>query len=98
MKRSEVQVLSHPPENMQFILGPLLTVLGIVMMRYTVQITNFTGKIDWAEKYFGGGVLAGTYSMWRLVGLGITILGALWFFGLISVLGGFLASVLPGTH
>lgn len=83
---------------MQFILGPLVMLLGILMMRYTVQITNFTGKIDWAEQFFSSGVGAGTYTMWRLVGLGITILGALWFFGLLSVLGSVISAVAPGIQ
>ena len=83
---------------MQFILGPLLIVLGILMMRYTVQITEYTGKIDWAEEYLGGGTAAGTYTMWRLVGLGIAILAVMWIFGLLSILGGIFASVLPGIR
>jgi len=81
---------------MQFILGPLVILLGLAMMRYTVQITNFTGRIDWAEQYLGPGTAAGTYTLWRLVGLGILILGALWLFGLLSLLGSLLVAVIPG--
>ncbi len=66
-------------------------------MRYTVQITNFTGKIDFAERIFSAGMGAGTYTWWRLVGLAILILGALWLFGLLFVLGGLLAAVTPGV-
>ena len=69
-------------------------------MRYTVQITEFTGKIDFAERYLRGNFTAGTYTWWRLVGLGIIILSVLWFFGLTSVLGSVFGSifgaVLPG--
>lgn len=72
---------------MQFIFGPLLIVLGITMMRYTVQITNFTGQIDFAEKYLGGGIAAGTYTWWRLWGLIACLLGAMWMFGLLSLVG-----------
>ena len=82
---------------MRFILGPLIIVLGLLMIRYTVEITNFTGQIDWAEKYLGGGLLAGTYTLWRLVGLVFMILAALWIFGLLDVIGGPLAHLLnPG--
>ncbi len=57
------------------------------MMRYTVEITNFTGKLDWAEEWFGKGLAAGTYTWWRLVGLFFVILGALWLFGMMDLLG-----------
>lgn len=82
---------------MQFIFGPIVILLGLAMMRYTVQITNMTGKIDFAERIFSAGLGAGTYTWWRLVGLGIMILGALWLFGLLSVLGGLLTAVTPGV-
>lgn len=83
---------------MQFILAPLVVVLGILMMRYTVQITNLTGPVDVAEKYLGGGLFAGTYTFYRLVGLGFCIIGALWFFGALGLLGGPLASILGQKH
>ncbi len=67
------------------------------MMRYTVQITDFTGKVDFAEKYFGKGLAAGTYTWWRLVGLVLVILAGLWFIGLGSSLGRGLAGILGGN-
>ncbi len=72
---------------MRFFLAPLVMVIGIAMMRYTVQITDFTGKLDFAEKYLAGGLAAGTYTWWRLVGLFFTILGALWLFGMLDFVG-----------
>ena len=79
---------------MRFILGPIIIALGILMMRYTVDITNVTGKLDWAEQWFGGGLAAGTYTWWRLVGLFFVILGSLWLFGLIGLVGNGLRAVL----
>jgi hypothetical protein len=69
---------------MRFFLGPLLIVAGVLMMKYTVQITNYTGKIDFAEKYLGGGTAAGTYTWWRLLGLAFCILAVLWMMGILS--------------
>lgn len=69
---------------MRFILGPLIIVLGVLMMKYTVQITENTGRIDFAEKYLKGG-LAGTYTWWRLVGLFLIIISMLWMSGMLSV-------------
>jgi hypothetical protein len=94
MKRSVVRVHAHPPFKMRFILGPLLVAAGIAMMRYTVELTNISGKIDFAEKYLGGGLAAGTYSWWRLVGLFLCIIGALWFFGMLGVIGDLLVGIL----
>ena len=65
---------------MRFFLAPLLFILGILIMKYTVAITNQTGQIDYAEKYLGGGFGAGTYTFWRLFGLGLCILSLLWLF------------------
>lgn len=94
MKRSVVRVHAHPPFKMRFILAPLIIALGILMMRYTVQITEFTGKIDFAEEYLGKGTAAGTYTWWRLVGLFFVILASLWLFGLMGAIGSSLGSVL----
>jgi len=50
-------------------------------MKYSVAITDqFSGKIDLAEKYLGTGVGAGTYTFWKLFGLGVCILSVLWLF------------------
>ncbi len=69
---------------MRFFLGPLIIVAGVLMMKYTVQLTNYTGKIEFAEKYLGTGIGAGTYTWWRLVGLGFCILAVLWMMGKIN--------------
>lgn len=67
---------------MRFFLAPIVFVLGLVCMKYSVQITDqFSGKIDFAEKIFGSGLGAGTYTFWKIFGLGICILSVLWLFG-----------------
>ena len=68
---------------MRFLFGIIFIILGILMMRYTVAITEFTGKVDFAEKYLHGG-LAGTYTWWRLVGLFLIVVAALWMSGFLS--------------
>lgn len=65
---------------MRFFLSPITFVLGFLLMKYTVAVTNNTGKIDLAEKYLGTGIGAGTYTFWRLVGLGICVMSVLWLF------------------
>jgi hypothetical protein len=66
---------------MRFFLAPLLFAAGILIMKYSVAITDqFSGKIDFAEKYLGTGIGAGTYTWWRLFGLAMCVLAVLWFF------------------
>lgn len=64
---------------MKFIIGPLLIVLGVLFMKYTVWITQQVGKVGFADKWLGF-PFAGTYSWWRLVGL-LMIVGALLWMG-----------------
>lgn len=62
----------------------MLFVAGILCMKYSVQITDqFTGRIDFAEKIFGTGIGAGTYTWWKLFGLGMCVLSVLWLFNLL---------------
>jgi hypothetical protein len=68
---------------MRFFLSPITFVLGILLMKYTVAVTDMTGKIDFAEKIFGTGIGAGTYTFWRLFGLGVCILSVLWLFNML---------------
>lgn len=73
---------------MRFFFAPLLFVAGILCMKYSVQITDqFTGRIDFAEKIFGTGIGAGTYTWWKLFGLGMCILSVLWLFNLLPSVG-----------
>jgi len=68
----------------RFFLAPIVFVLGVLCMKYSVQITDqFSGKIDFAEKYLGVGIAAGTYTWWKLFGLGLCIISVLWLFNLL---------------
>ncbi len=63
------------------ILGGLILIgIGILLMKYTVKITENVGKIDFAEKYLKA-PLNGTYTWWRLVGLGLIAISVLWMTG-----------------
>ena len=69
---------------MRFIFAPLLFAAGVLIMKYSVPITDqFSGKIDLAEKYLGTGVGAGTYTWWKLFGLGMCVLSVLWLFNML---------------
>ena len=70
---------------MRFFFSPLLFVAGVLIMKYSVQITDqFSGKIDMAEKYLGTGIGAGTYTWWKLFGLGMCVISVLWLFNMIK--------------
>jgi len=44
-----------------------------------------TGKIDFAEKFLGTGIGAGTYTWWKLFGLALCILAVLWLFNKLPI-------------
>ena len=69
---------------MRFFLAPLVFAAGVLIMKYSVAITDqFSGKIDFAEKYLGTGIGAGTYTWWKLFGLAMCILSVLWLFNML---------------
>jgi len=50
---------------------------GILLIRFSYQLTQMIGYNDLAEKYLGSG---GTYTMWKLVGLLVIIVSIWWAF------------------
>ncbi len=69
---------------MRFIFAPMVLALGILIMKYSVPITDqFSGKIDFAEKYLGTGIGAGTYTWWKLIGFGLCVLSIFWLFNML---------------
>jgi hypothetical protein len=71
---------------MKYLLAPLLLIFGVLCMKYSVFITDqLTGKIDFAEKYLGTGIGAGTYTWWKLFGLAMCILSVAWLTGYINL-------------
>ena len=48
--------------------------LGILIERFTERIVNFVGYSGWAESKLGAG---GTYTMWKLIGLIMIVVGVL---------------------
>jgi cellobiose-specific phosphotransferase system component IIC len=69
----------------RIILGLMIIAGSVALMKYVVPVTNFTGKIDFAEKYLGN-PLAGTYTFYRLFAVCMIILAVLWMFGRLSFL------------
>jgi hypothetical protein len=80
---------------MRFVWGTIWVIIGILLMRYTFQITNLFGKVAWAEQNLKGG-FGGTYTLWRLVGLVIIILAMFYMFGGIGLFVKPLAPVFGG--
>lgn len=85
-----------PTKNMHIVSGLIGVIVGFLLIRYSIAITDMFGKVDWAEQYLRGG-LAGTYSLYRLVGLVFIILSLLYMFGAIGFILGPLGSVFGGT-
>ena len=68
---------------------------GILMIVYTKQVVDVTGRFDFAERWFLSG---GTYTFMKLLGLGLSIGGFMWLTGTMQFfLQTFLAPILPGV-
>ena len=65
---------------MSFIYGLMGVGVGFLLVRYSVQLTDWFGRIELAERYLRGG-LAGTYTMYRLVGVIFIVLSLMYMFG-----------------
>ncbi len=51
---------------------------GVALLVYTEPIKRFTGPMKFAEQHFGGG---GTYTFYKILGLGMIIFTFLWLTG-----------------
>lgn len=68
---------------MRLVYGAVGILAGFLVIKYSVWITDTFGRVDWAEKYLSGG-MAGTYSFYRIAGVVIIFLSALYMFGSIG--------------
>jgi len=80
---------------MRFVWGTIWIIIGILLMKYTYNLTQIFGRFDWAEKYFSGG-FGGTYFFYRLFGLAVIIFAGLYMFGLIDNVFGPVGNVFGG--
>jgi len=54
-----------------FLIG---VVAGLIILRFSFQLTQLFGHNEYAERFFGTG---GTYLMWKILGI-LLIVGAVW--------------------
>jgi len=73
---------------MRFIWGVIWIAVGFMLIRYSFQIKNFFGSIDWAEQHIGSG---GTYTLYKIVGVLVIVLSLLYMFGNVGFITGPLA-------
>jgi hypothetical protein len=64
---------------MRYVWGIIWIIIGILVMKYSFQITQLFGKVGWAERYLSGG-FGGTYAMYKIAGLLIIIIAMLYMF------------------
>ena len=81
---------------MHIIGGIIGVIIGFLLIRYSVALTEMFGTIAWAEQHLRSG-LAGTYSLYRLVGVVFIILSLLYMFGGIGLIVSPLGSVFGGA-
>jgi hypothetical protein len=49
------------------ITGLVMTILGVVGVKYTFQLVNITGSQDWIERFAGPGTTYGIYKLFSVV-------------------------------
>ena len=67
----------------KLIIVPIVIVIGVLVMKYSVALTEMTGQIDFAERIFKP-PFAGTYTWWKAIGLVLIILAVLYLTGYID--------------
>lgn len=78
----------------RILVGLLGVPLGVVIIIYRYHLKQFTGDIAFAEQYLGSG---GTYNLFVLIGLAVSILSMMYAFGTIQeFFTGYLGSFFAG--
>ncbi len=81
---------------MKFIIFLLLVGAGILFVWKTDGLVGLTGRVGWAERNLGG---AGTYSLYKLIGVACLIISLILITGLFGrVFGGLLTTLFGGIH
>ena len=71
---------------MRFIWGIIGIIIGVLIVRYTFPLVNFFGRVSWAERHLSWGSAGGTYTLYKIIGVGTILLSGLYMFGLLEVL------------
>jgi hypothetical protein len=82
---------------MHFFGGLIGIIVGFLLIRYSFALNNMFGSVEWAERNLRGG-LAGTISLYRIVGVIFIILSMLYMFGAIGFILSPLGSVFGGAR
>ncbi|MGE5297575.1 MAG: hypothetical protein ACM3KM_00225 [Acidobacteriaceae bacterium] len=72
---------------MRYVWGIVFIALGVLMVKYSYQLTQAFGRIPTAERIFSSG-LGGTYFFWKLLGIVVVVIALFSMFGGASVLVG----------
>jgi len=72
--------------------GLIGVTVGVLVIKYSIWITENFGTIEWAEQHLRGG-MAGTISFYRIVGIVIIILSLMYMFGSFGIIAAPLGSV-----
>ncbi len=83
--------------DMNIFWGIIGVIIGVLVIKYSMPITDTFGRISWAEDHLHGG-MAGTYTFYKLAGLLVIILSLLYMFGGIGFVLGPLGGFFSGTQ
>ncbi len=75
----------------RILIGIAITLLGVLFVWKTDIFYSMLGSVDWADRTFGGG---GTRTFYKLMGVGIIIIGVMVMTNLFEIMiGGFISSL-----
>ncbi len=81
---------------MKFFYGIIGILVGFLLIKYSIALTDMFGSVAWAERNLRGG-MAGTYTLYRIVGMVFIVLSMLYIFGGLGFLLSPLGSVFGGV-
>ena len=68
---------------MRIVWGIIGIIIGFLIIKYTFPLVGIFGKIAWAEQHLGG---AGTYTLYKIIGIVVIVLSMLYMFNAIGFL------------
>ncbi len=80
---------------MRIVWGLIGIGIGILLVWKTFGLVNTFGRVEWAERHLSGG-LGGTYLLYKLIGIVVIILSAMYMFGLLERFLGPIGNVFGG--
>jgi len=75
----------------RFFISFIFLIIGFAVMKYAVNLEDWTGRMEWGERYFGG-----TINFIKIIGLLFVIGSLLYLFGILPAILGAVGRIFGG--